>query len=67
MCRFVLYMEKALRYEGSEYRCRSLRTEKGHGAVLVASESFSSDAGWEEVPVNQFAIVRDGSVQIQQL
>lgn len=66
-CRFTtdtdepssLYAHTGRKYVCEEGLCRMVAPEKGHGAVIVASEPLSDDPGWHKVPKNHLVIIRE--------
>jgi predicted glutamine amidotransferase len=66
-CRFTtdtdepssLYVHTGRRYICEDGLCRMVAPEKGHGAVIVASEKLSSDPGWQKVPRDHLVIIRE--------
>jgi glutamine amidotransferase len=66
-CRFTtspeepssLYVHTGRRYVCEEGVCRMVDPERGHDAVVVASEPLSDDPGWAKVPRNHLVIVRE--------
>lgn len=66
-CRFTtdtdepssLYVHTGRRYVCEGGLCRMVAPEKGHGAVIVASEPLSDDPGWHKVPRNSLVIIRE--------
>jgi predicted glutamine amidotransferase len=54
-----LFLNRGRRYVCDGGVCRMLSPEEGGGAVLVSSEPLSEEPGWETIPVNHLAIVRE--------
>lgn len=55
-----LYLHEGARYVCEDGVCRMLEAHDA-GAVLVASEPLSRDAGWAPVPPNHVLIIERGS------
>ncbi|MEM7586698.1 MAG: class II glutamine amidotransferase [Acidobacteriota bacterium] len=61
-----LYVHRGHRYVCEDGACRMLARGDGEGAVIVASEPLSEDAGWERVPTNHLVVIdRDLAVEIK--
>ncbi|MEM7356823.1 MAG: hypothetical protein AAF657_38770, partial [Acidobacteriota bacterium] len=58
-----LYVHSGRRYVCEDGVCRMLDPDSGSGAVIVASEPLSKDAGWEPVPENHLVLV-DQDLQV---
>jgi predicted glutamine amidotransferase len=54
-----LFLNRGRRYVCDGGVCRMLSPEEGGGAVLVSSEPLSEEPGWESIPVNHLAIIRE--------
>jgi predicted glutamine amidotransferase len=54
-----LFVNRGRRYVCEGGVCRMLSPEEGGGAVLVSSEPLSEEPGWEPLPVNHLAVVRE--------
>jgi ergothioneine biosynthesis protein EgtC len=65
-CRFTtsgqpssLYLHTGRKYVCDGGVCRMLAPERGKGAVLISSEPLSDDPGWQRIPPNHMAVVRE--------
>lgn len=54
-----LYVHQGKQYVCEAGVCHMVSPDVGHGAVLVCSEPLSEDPGWERVPRNHLALVRE--------
>ena len=61
-----LYVHEGMRYVTENGRCRMVKPDQGHEAVLIASEPLSRDPGWDPVPHNHLILVYpDGQVVLR--
>ncbi|MHC4091791.1 MAG: class II glutamine amidotransferase [Planctomycetota bacterium] len=62
-------MQACANHVGGEYVCDEgvarMVADKGHDAVIVASEPLSPDPGWRAVPENHMVLVRE-DLQVEQ-